>query len=56
MLKIGDAVRIVRDNIGGRYNGYEGHVAMIDHDDTITPVLVSLSFGTIWCHEVEFIR
>ena len=55
-LKIGDAVRIVRDNIGGRYNGYEGHVAMIDHDDTGTPVLVSLSFGTMWCHEVEFIR
>ena len=55
-LKIGDAVRIVRDNIGGRYNGYEGHVAMIDPDDTRTPVLVNLSFGTMWCHEVEFIR
>ena len=55
-LKIGDAVRIVRDNIGGRYNGYEGHVAMIDPDDTRTPVLVNLSFGTMWCHEVELIR
>ena len=55
-LKIGDAVRIVRDNIGGRYNGYEGRVAMIDPDDTRTPVLVNLSFGTMWCHDVEFIR
>lgn len=55
-LKIGDAVRIVRDNIGGKYNGYEGHVAMIDPDDTRTPVLVNLSFGPMWCHEVEFIR
>ena len=57
-VQVGDEVECVKPNVKpSKYNGMIGRLHTIDESDTSTPYLVDFGgYGTIWCHEVKFIR